>query len=237
MLQRGRAPESAEIDRHGLHPPNLLAGFNGAALRRARRYPPRPSPWTAKLRCFNGAALRRARRSEGCEGTWRRWLRASTGPRSGERGDRKSSTVPRRQVRRFNGAALRRARRCSRLLPTQSARMRFNGAALRRARRCGRIGPHQIPAEGASTGPRSGERGDRFKQAQSGRLMKGFNGAALRRARRYARKIRTRFKLKGFNGAALRRARRCLHLQNAVIPDALASTGPRSGERGDKVST
>ena len=60
-----------------------------------------------------------------------------------------------------------------------------------------------------------------------------FNGAALFRTRRYRRRGGARVALpRRFNGAALFRTRRCF--SKSVLPLAqLASTGPRSFERGD----
>ncbi len=235
MLQRGRAPESAEIS-------SEAEGRNG------------PS-------------------------------RASTGPRSGERGDQLDVARERSEGSSFNGAALRRARRCSRPTGGRGSASRFNGAALRRARRCpgtDAFAPFRVllqrgrapesaeihffhyllpwvfqslqrgrapesaemrdlcaltifnhglqrgrapesaeicqlkanlhAARAASTGPRSGERGDVVDQEVVDGSQCSFNGAALRRARR---------------------------LLVEFAPPAgleLASTGPRSGERGDEGS-
>ena len=61
MLQRGRAPKSAEIH-CAMWKRGKSDSFNGAALRRARKYYyylPRRHCYTCS---FNGAALRRARK-------------------------------------------------------------------------------------------------------------------------------------------------------------------------------
>ena len=63
----------------------------------------------------------------------------------------------------FNGAALRRARRCEEAGEGRSNHVSFNGAALRRARRFGNV-THDVMHGEASTGPRSGERGDTEKR-------------------------------------------------------------------------
>ena len=111
-LQRGRARESAEIR----NPSNLRRGqvscFNGAALGRARRFA------AGMIEVPVDTALQRGRARESAEilghaggrpGTGK----ASTGPRSGERGDVGTGTKTAPGGDRFNGAALGRARRCS----------------------------------------------------------------------------------------------------------------------------
>ncbi len=158
LLQRSRASESAEgcgretararrrrasteprFGKRGRLPSGVArlvsrAGFNGAALRKARKAPAR---WQRQASCrrFNGAALRKARKardrardapsepllqrsraSESAEGCGRetaraRRRRASTEPRFGKRG-RLPSGVARLVSRAgFNGAALRKARK------------------------------------------------------------------------------------------------------------------------------
>ncbi len=86
--------------------------------------------------------------------------------------------------------------------------MSFNGAALRGARR-------------APSGP------------TSSRPWACFNGAALRGARRGRPRPRASPWRRGFNGAALRGARRGRDDPPARATAAWASTGPRSGERGE----
>ena len=132
---------------------------------------------------FNGAALRGARREacsrpRGADRTGLQWGRA---PRSAESHSRCSTTSPQRS---FNGAALRGARRgkgevavrlllaalqwgraprsAERIAAATMARTRrrgFNGAALRGARRVSRAAPCRR-AGLASMGPRSEERGE-----------------------------------------------------------------------------
>ncbi len=157
LLQRGRAPESAEWahgrgfldansgrfngaalrrarsgERRGLCSGSETC-FNGAALRRARSAPAR-SAGNKPSRSFNGAALRRAR-SETC-GLQELALEqeASTGPRSGERG------VHLLHARTLRNVSLQRGR-----APESAEWCRSRNWA--------------ICANKASTGPRSGERG------------------------------------------------------------------------------
>ena len=137
----------------------FLSGFNGAALGRARRSQPAGDPERPPAGLQRGRARESAEMRKRHVATQRDvfWLQrgraresaeikcpaesrdvaslASTGPRSGERGD-----FPRRSggcgdSSRFNGAALGRARRCDRWQRAPGPRQRFNGAALGRARR------------------------------------------------------------------------------------------------------
>ena len=157
MLQRGRAPKSAEIttDRGG---GGRWCRFNGAALRRARRW-----RWQAPHRFLREASTgprseergdrpcgRRSRRlaglqrgrapksaeicgsGEGCAGISQ--LQRGRAPKSAEICDAIRKALPKH---RFNGAALRRARRSLSARWSDSRASRFNGAALRRARRSG----------------------------------------------------------------------------------------------------
>ena len=162
--------------------------------------------------------------------------RASTGPRSFERGDRNL-------IRTF-GSILSRLQRGRAL---SSAEMPPASCAAG-------------VAHPASTGPRSFERGDHVCHQSRHVRGAGFNGAALFRARRSnGRKGRTgrttrlqrgralssaeireailrEIGIASFNGAALFRARRWL-LAKAKRLTSWASTGPRSFERGDQAPT
>ena len=108
-LQRSRALSSAEM-----HPAwkawALSDRFNGAALFRARRSQDQ-EPREHMRQGFNGAALFRARRYPPRAQRGARPLRASTEPRSFERGDRWMTSSSALSGSRFNGAALFRARR------------------------------------------------------------------------------------------------------------------------------
>ena len=84
----------------------------------------------------------------------------------------------------FNGAALGRARRYSANPRDPNIPPGFNGAALGRARRFGLTSLDLTGQGAASTGPRSGERGDRWPPSPYARHEHRFNGAALGRARR-----------------------------------------------------
>jgi len=63
-------------------------------------------------------------------------------------------------------------------------------------------------------------------------LKDSFNGAALRGARRFGAARDPKGTVRGFNGAALRGARRS-KLPPRIARWNVASTGPRSEERGD----
>ncbi len=206
----------------------------------------------AGARCFNGAALFRARRlgfavpeignlklqrgralsSAEAQTPWplrARRGRASTGPRSFERGGSAStgSAGPAGRLQRgralssaeallaastcsspscFNGAALFRARRPLFPAPTSLPWSRFNGAALFRARR---------PPLRRLPRPR----------------LSCFNGAALFRARRRKCRPGQDPELKLQRGRALSSAEAQKALA-ARVSSAEASTGPRSFERG-----
>ena len=161
-----------------------MPGFNGAAVRRPRRgghrriHRPRPrtlqrgrGPETAE-----SFATTRPRRSGPV---------ASTGPRSGDRGETPTQPTNHNQTNSFNGAAVRRPRRggsgqrrgrpsaglqrgrgpetAESGIPRASLRWRscrFNGAAVRRPRRERERQPGGRWGMDASTGPRSGDRGE-----------------------------------------------------------------------------
>ena len=157
----------------------------------------------------------------------------------------------------FNGAALGRARRYGALNPTPSAPMVLQRGRARESAEMASPRPRRAAGPPASTGPRSGERGDTVdvldihaaveiastgprsgERGDLGALSRedvafaGFNGAALGRARRSVAPKRRAGQAPSFNGAALGRARRSIHTP-AEVGRILASTGPRSGERGD----
>ena len=183
--------------------------FNGAALRRARRYSPVPA---LRRGCL---LLQRGRAPESAEIRWVFWphrdhIPASTGPRSGERGD----LVPRLRGKAnrgcFNGAALRRARRfATPALDPKSTWTLQRGRAPESAEMASLYGRSTAATQlqrgrapesaeiwlvlcrkksqlTASTGPRSGERGDEGMLFIECGSDCRFNGAALRRARRLA---------------------------------------------------
>ena len=132
---------------------------------------------------FNGAALGRARRAEtGSTQRWSAWrLQRGRARESAERPD--APRLPGRSPR-FNGAALGRARRGAspRYAPPPLWALQ-RGRARESAERP-RLRPTPRSARRASTGPRSGERGEGFWNNRSVYLSRCFNGAALGRARR-----------------------------------------------------
>ncbi len=186
------------------------------------------------------------------------WPNASTGPRSGERGDSRISARIWRWMCRFNGAALRRARRYGRHpvariegglqrgRAPESAEIRprkprfarqgcFNGAALRRARRlCGGGGIDEFMD--ASTGPRSGERGDRATGGFAGQGEIASTGprSGERGDVRYVSNSITVYSLQ--RGRAPESAEISRRLHGLALCGG-ASTGPRSGERGDPIES
>ena len=164
---------------------------------------------------------------------WTTLRRASTGPRSFERGDTSRWTSPRSPAPGFNGAALFRARRWQRRPGLFRHQQRFNGAALFRARRFiiiimptkshpmlqrGRaLSSAEIcqSIDGSASGIEcfNGAALFRARRSESAHLAPGlspsFNGAALFRARRYSLAIAFHsMPERCFNGAALFRARR-----------------------------
>ena len=158
-LQRGRGPETAE--RHPpQRPPNTRShSFNGAAVRRPRRVF-RAQSGKPERRRFNGAAVRRPRRA--LESNLRdlidQLLQRGRGPETAESAERRMREATGRCG--FNGAAVRRPRRDKSSFGRPGPRpllqrgrgpetAESDGAAERHARR-----------SGASTGPRSGDRGE-----------------------------------------------------------------------------
>ena len=139
MLQRGRAQSSAEIWRLPAGLGSSRIRFNGAALNRARKSG-LGGRTHSRIPCFNGAALNRARKfSLGCLNCYASVelqrgraqssaemsgatlrpkhspLRASTGPRSIERGNCWPASGLSSSRRSFNGAALNRARKLGKI--------------------------------------------------------------------------------------------------------------------------
>ena len=133
-LQWSRAQESAEIA-PSTSPPNGMAGFNGAALKRARKYT--AGQWKRSARyCFNGAALKRARKYCHRRSTCRGMMGC------------------------FNGAALKRARKS---IVTPGCVNLTDAASMEpRSRERGNVqrGPGDRPGIVASMEPRSRERGN-----------------------------------------------------------------------------
>ncbi len=204
MLQRGRALSSAERNR------NL--------------------PVNDASRRFNGAALFRARRGTHHRGRQARH-RASTGPRSFERGEAPSrasghpletaSTGP-RSFERGEAAVVGVARHAD---SASTGPRSFERGEVRYL-----DAPPLLPV--ASTGPRSFERGEARDRCSADKGRPCFNGAALFRARRGLGGSRRCPRPAGFNGAALFRARR--GGRSGLLDGRwLASTGPRSFERGE----
>ncbi len=118
VLQRGRAPESAEWS----EPWEDVQGEQIAST----------GPRSGERGVLGEAAAQVLREA------------ASTGPRSGERGVGSTRCTPRRGCIGFNGAALRRARSELADAVEITAAQGFNGAALRRARSEIELGRGQI---------------------------------------------------------------------------------------------
>ena len=214
---------------------------------------------------LHGSWLQRGRARESAEIASRQhhvtlaW-HASTGPRSGERGDKVHPLIASTLTARgFNGAALGRARRCRGWARTGEApdvastgprsgergdaqgkgandeRLhRFNGAALGRARRSPGPSAHHRPQPlGASTGPRSGERGDFHVDVTNSLARIASTGPRSGERGDTFRVAVFNSPMSCFNGAALGRARRFSIPRVKDRSGREASTGPRSGERGD----
>ncbi len=183
-LQRGRAPESAEMSSGNGGGTGQRLGFNGAALRRARRSCACRS-MTRWRSSFNGAALRRARRSSGDWGLRFPGLVASTGPRSGERGDEFGVS---RVYRPPSGWSHPRSGERGDEFGVSQAYVSMVWLQRGRAPESAEIWrARSLWFQGfqASTGPRSGERGDATTVVDVAAQKPSFNGAALRRARRW----------------------------------------------------
>ena len=182
MLQRGRAPESAEIGMIEFLLVGFPNGFNGAALRRARRCDDKIRNRDARHASTGPRSGERG--DAAAQGVQQLEADASTGPRSGERGDSSGRSSCKAKTIGFNGAALRRARRC-----TCNCGLWMDRPTLQRGR-----------------APESAEIARTVVNHSFGST--GFNGAALRRARRCAPPAPAQTCMGSFNGAALRRARR-----------------------------
>ena len=160
-LQRGRALTSAEMTRGRGRATQAVTGFNGAALSRARR-----SPGHKQMGRTNAN-------------------RASTGPRSHERGDRAQwCRVPMTCVALQRGRALTSAEMTGRHFREVDANLASTGP---RSHERGDMIPRVQPLAAyqlASTGPRSHERGDHNIKCGVNVRDECFNGAALSRARR-----------------------------------------------------
>ncbi len=184
-LQRGRAPSSAEIRleprvtsgiesastgprsfergnsfRTPLHFLHEQSGFNGAALLRARKWHVTAIA-THPSRRFNGAALLRARKCSPTPPRSERMRRASTGPRSFERGNTDAHGTPLSRV-----VKLQRGRAPSSAEMQYGKRILNDNVIASTGPRSFERGnaPNRIPSAltkpSASTGPRSFERGD-----------------------------------------------------------------------------
>ena len=183
-LQRGRGPETAESPGSARFAEMLGECFNGAAVRRPRRAPRRRRRTRAKGKLQRGRgpetaestsspsasrtkrqALQRGRGPETAERTerirrWNRGTNASTGPRSGDRGESMS------------------AKQVQAVMP-KLQRGRGPETAESTTHAC-----YYNLVIGASTGPRSGDRGERSQPGCGDDAHAGFNGAAVRRPRR-----------------------------------------------------
>ena len=160
MLQRGRVLSSAETR---LSVPSVA---NNPRLQRGRVLSSAetglPCNGSERLHfCFNGAAFFRARKLNAPDARDAAALDASTGPRSFERGNKWHGWGYRPLGWRLQrGRVLSSAETFIDSAKNQFLDTRFNGAAFFRARK--RLLRNGIPAriEGASTGPRSFERGN-----------------------------------------------------------------------------
>ena len=216
---------------------------------------------------------------------WCQRAPASTGPRSGERGDNRRESSPNRRNRSFNGAALGRARRwnvgrCGKRLHHHG----FNGAALGRARRSGgdafpapaysslqrgraresaEMGPalmtlvraawlqrgraresaeirdsfaRQETVRQASTGPRSGERGDQVSVEEYDETAGWLQRGRARESAEIASIVAIGSGTQWLQRGRARESAEMRLLERVGDGPAVASTGPRSGERGDRLA-
>jgi len=183
VLQWGRAPRSAESAHRGQTPGSRHALQWGRAPRSAERR----RCFTAATRSqgFNGAALRGARRGSPPHASPLAHGRASMGPRSEERGE---SPRPSRQ-RCWRWLQWGRAPRSAESGPPDPLRLRPRASMGPRSEErgeeadCGGLRSQRI----ASMGPRSEERGEKFEVIGPVPAGSCFNGAALRGARRGSR--------------------------------------------------
>ncbi len=279
-LQWSRASESAEGHHRRAHRGCRSIASTEPRFGKRGRIAPR-SPASRSLSGFNGAALRKARKGRKPRICSTRSSVASTEPRFGKRGRPPpvfSSTAPEPG---FNGAALRKARKAPELRAGVGSTNGFNGAALRKARkeseimrrnsgegvastepRFGKRGRvpsvgHIFACENASTEPRFGKRGRRLgsytaalakERLQRSRASESAEGAQIpagilrapvastepRFGKRGRHRVFQAFALRigGFNGAALRKARKDAHDRAGCRAGCLASTEPRFGKRG-----
>ncbi len=188
-LQRGRARESAERELAN-RAMGAAVSFNGAALERARR------GVRNRLAALLLQWLQRGRARESAEREITRRAidemeRASTGPRSRERGEGAARGSIGLSFARFNGAALERARRACSIPAFPFSGKGFNGAALERARRDQFSAPRRKPRRMLQRG-RARESAERATTWTAGPRTSCFNGAALERARRVARECAER---------------------------------------------
>ena len=180
---------------------------------------------------FNGAALRRARSHRGSAASQPHEKTASTGPRSGERGVEVLGEQANIRI-----GALQRGRAPESAESSPESVVAACLISLQRGRapesaESFRWCPFSPLLEVASTGPRSGERGvaDALGASQS---RTSFNGAALRRARSLNRSghvFCVRAPLQRGRAPESAESPSC---GSQPTPCRRASTGPRSGERG-----
>ena len=244
--------------------------FNGAVVWRRRREIVTGISSAAAVRCFNGAVVWRRRRGQEVAVVTRTMpelqrgrrletterapdhglpanppaLAASTGPSSGDDGESGSSSSMssgvRRRLQRGRRLETTESRRASRA-GTPPPRRGFNGAVVWRRRRepPGR-GLGGVDREGASTGPSSGDDGERRR-----------GGAARARPLRLAStgpssgddgECQARFEAVSATCARLQRGRRLETTdrlgrdESAAFSTLHASTGPSSGDDGEALA-
>ena len=185
--------------------------FNGAALGRARRAQARQNPLSSRFMLQRGRARESAESAQKIVDELFRKC-ASTGPRSGERGEWSLYCTKAGKGACFNGAALGRARRVA------QARAVFTVLA------------------NASTGPRSGERGESPSSSgwaaprcwlQRGRARESAERTRQNRRARPRSRVASTGPRSGERGETQAAG-------NVATLFNRASTGPRSGERGER---
>ena len=178
------------------------SSFNGAAISRSRKcihphhgYRDQPASMgprsadrgneTARLEILRGIQLQWGRDQQiaeiGAARSGRKSDRASMGPRSADRGNSKTVNAERPEVQLQWGRDQQIAE-MGRSAWWRWDTSRFNGAAISRSRKylCAEIAG---PTPPASMGPRSADRGNRFRELD--RLAASrFNGAAISRSRK-----------------------------------------------------
>ena len=254
-LQRGRARESAE--RLGADQKALLENW----LQRGR------ARESAERRRFAGQLLDRIPASTGPRSGERGETvhrpgsdfpgAASTGPRSGERGESPpvASTLMDPYLLQ-RGRARESAERCRCRSRSGGSRWLQRGRARESAERSRRDGGHRgatdastgprsgergegsgntldSPATYASTGPRSGERGEGLDSSETRSRAARFNGAALGRARRGPNRNGSKRAVASLQRGRARESAERRNRSGRSLPRSNASTGPRSGERGE----